>query len=161
CSLVSPPQAGPDGRARYQMLETLQAYGAQMLAEAGEYEDAAQELTRYAVYVAEQAAAGLQTNTPQEAAAARWVGAREGTMRQVLAWALDHDPATAARLAAALGSWWWLRGRLVAQYALLRKISARAERGSDAWCTAQLWLSAAANLCSEHAAMLEQSSALV
>jgi non-specific serine/threonine protein kinase len=27
CSLLSPPQAGPDGRARYQMLETLRAYG--------------------------------------------------------------------------------------------------------------------------------------
>jgi DNA-binding CsgD family transcriptional regulator len=112
--------------------------------------------------VAGQAAAGLQTNTPEEeAAAARWLDAEDATMRQVLAWALDHDPATATRLAAALGSWWWLRGRLAAQYALLRELSARAETGSDDWCAAQFWLSAAANTCSEHAAMLEQSSALV
>ena len=29
-------------------------------------------------------------------------------MRQVLAWAVDHDPAAALRLAVALGRWWWL-----------------------------------------------------
>ncbi len=28
CSLLSPPRAGPDGRTRYVMLETLRAYGA-------------------------------------------------------------------------------------------------------------------------------------
>ena len=161
CSLLSPPQAGPDGRARYQMLETLRAHGAQLLAEAGEHEDAAGTLARYAVEVAEQAAAGLQTNTPDEAAAARRLDAEDATMRKVLAWALDHDPATAARLAGALGSWWWVRGRIAARYALLREISARAETGSDAWCSAQLWLCAAANQCSEHAAMLEHSTALV
>jgi predicted ATPase/DNA-binding CsgD family transcriptional regulator len=161
CSLLSPPQAGPDGRARYQMLETLRAYGARLLAEAGEHEDAAGTLARYAVDVAGQAAAGLQTNTPEEAAAARWLDAEDATMRQVLAWALDHDPAAAARLAAALGWWWWPCGRLDTQYALLREITARAETGSDAWCAAQLWLSYAASHCSEHAAMLEHATALV
>src|SRR5262249_59334272 len=35
CSLLSPPRAGPDGRARYLMLETLRAYGAARLAGAG------------------------------------------------------------------------------------------------------------------------------
>jgi predicted ATPase/DNA-binding CsgD family transcriptional regulator len=161
CSLLSPPQAGPDGRARYQMLETLRAYGARLLAEAGEEGDAAEALARYAVGVAGQAAAGLQTSTAEEAAAARWLDAEDATMRQVLAWAADHDPAAAARLAAALGWWWWPRGRLAARYALLREITARAETGSDAWCAAQLWLSYAASLCSEHAAMLEHSTALV
>ena len=34
-------------------------------------------------------------------------------MRQVLAWAVNHD-AVALRLAEALGWWWWLRGRLAA-----------------------------------------------
>ena len=63
-----------------------------------------------ALQVAEQAAAGLQTSTAEEVAAARWLDAEEAAMRQVLAWAMDHDPATAARLAGALGWWWWLRG---------------------------------------------------
>ena len=36
CSLLVPPRTGPDGRARYVMLETLRAYGLERLAEAGE-----------------------------------------------------------------------------------------------------------------------------
>ena len=60
CSLLSPPQAGPDGRLRYVMLETLRAYGAGQLAEAGEQERAEAALARYALGVAGQAAAGLQ-----------------------------------------------------------------------------------------------------
>ena len=92
------------------MLETLRAYGAGLLAEAGEQDEAAAALARYAVRVAEQAAAGLQTNTAGEPAAARWLDAEDATMRQVLAWAMDHDPDIAARLAAALGWWWMLRG---------------------------------------------------
>jgi len=161
CSLLSPPQAGADGRARYQMLETLRAYGTQKLAEAGEHRDAAGALARYAVEVAGQAEAGLQTNTPREAAAARRLDAEDAMMRQVLTWAAEHDPAAAARLAAALGWWWRLRGRLASQYGLLGEVTARAETGSDDWCAAQLWLSRAAWLRGERAAMLEQSTALV
>jgi hypothetical protein len=116
CSLLSPPQAGPDGRPRYQMLETLRAYGAGLLAGAGELEEAAAALARYAVRVAERAAVGLQTSTPEELAAARWLDAEDAAMRQVLAWALDRDPDTAVRLVAALGWWWLLRGRLPVQY---------------------------------------------
>src|SRR6516164_4909484 len=41
CSLLVPPRAGPDGRPRYGMLETLRAYGGRLLAEAGEFEEAA------------------------------------------------------------------------------------------------------------------------
>jgi hypothetical protein len=142
------------------MLETLRAYGARMLAEAGEEQDAAGALARYAVEVAGQAAAGLQTNGPQEVAAARWLDAEDAMMRQVLAWVAEHDPAAAARLAAALGWWWRLRGRLASQYRLLGEITARAETGSDDWCAAQLWLSLAAAYRGEQAAVLEQSTAL-
>ena len=41
------------------MLETLRAYGAGLLAEAGEHEEAAMALARYALRVAGQAAAGF------------------------------------------------------------------------------------------------------
>ena len=64
CSLLSPPRPGPDGRSRYVMLETLRGYGAGLLAEAGEQDGADAALARYAVRVAEQAAAGMQTHTP-------------------------------------------------------------------------------------------------
>ena len=160
CSLLVPPRAGPDGRSRYSMLETLRAYGSRLLARAGEQDRAAAALAGWALEVAGQAAAGLQTSTAEEAAAARWLDAEEAAMRQVLAWAIDHVPAAAARLAAALGWWWWLRGRLPGQYALLREIAGRAEVGSDGWCWVQAWLAQAADFCANDAAALEHDTAL-
>jgi len=160
CSLLVPPRAGADGRSRYSMLETLRAYGTRLLAQAGEQDQAAAALAGWALAVAGQAAAGLQTSTAEEQDAARWLDAEEAAMRQVLAWAVDHDPAAAARLAAALGWWWWLRGRLPGQYGLLREIAVRAEAGSDGWCWVQIWLAAAANACADRAAMLEHATAL-
>ena len=89
--------------------------------------------------MAEQAAAGLQTSTG-EVAAARRLDAEDATMRQVLAWAMEHDAAMALRLAVALAPWWLLRGRLAGEYPLLREAAGRAEAGSDGWCAAQFWL---------------------
>ena len=106
CSLLVPPQAGLDGRARYQILETLRAYGAGLLAGAGEQDRAAAALAGYALRVAGQAAGDSLGPAAAEVAAARWLDAEDATMRQVLAWAVEHDPAAAARLAAALGGWW-------------------------------------------------------
>jgi predicted ATPase/DNA-binding CsgD family transcriptional regulator/transcriptional regulator with XRE-family HTH domain len=139
CSLLSPPQAGPDGRLRYVMLETLRAYGAGQLAEAGEQEQAEAALARYALGMAEQAAAGLQAGTG-ESAAARWLDAEDATTRQVLAWAMVHDAAVALRLAVALAPWWQLRGRLASQYSLLRRAAECAGTASGRWCAAQIWL---------------------
>jgi non-specific serine/threonine protein kinase len=139
CSLLRPPQAGPDGRLRYGMLETLRAYGAGLLAGAEEQEEAAAALAGYALEMAEQAAAGLQTSTG-EVAAARWLDAWDATTRQVLAWAMDNDVVTALRLAVALALWWSLRGRAAGQYPLLREAADRAVPGSDGWCAAQFWL---------------------
>jgi predicted ATPase/DNA-binding CsgD family transcriptional regulator len=139
CSLLVPPQPGPDGRMRYAMLQTLRSYGAALLAEAREQDQAQVALARYAVRVAEQAAPGLQTSTG-EPAATRWLDAEDATMEPVLAWAVGHDLDTAVRLVVALGWWWLLRGRLVGQQPLLRELAGRAEPGSDQWCAAQFWL---------------------
>ena len=157
---MSAPQAGPDGRARYVMLETLRAYGSGLLAGAGEHDGAAAALAKYTLRVAGQAAAGLQTSTAGEMAAARWLDAEDATVRQVLAWALDRDPATAVRLAAALGWWWLLRGRLPGRYGLLREVAGRAEAGSEDWCAVQLWTILAAVYCSDLAGALDASTAL-
>ena len=143
CSLLVPPRAGPDGRSRYVMLETLRAYAAGLLAQAGEDDGAAAALAGYALLVAEDAAAGMQTGTG-ELAAARWLDAEDANLRQVLAWAMDHDAALALRLAVALAPWWLLRGRLMGGYPLLREAAGRAEPGSDEWCAAQFWLGIAA-----------------
>jgi predicted ATPase len=61
CSLLLPPRPGVDGRSRYAMLETLRGYGAGLLAAAGQQDQAQASLARYAVRVAEQAAAALTT----------------------------------------------------------------------------------------------------
>ena len=135
-------------------------YGSGLLAGAGEHAEAAAALAGYALGVAGQAAAGLQTSTAEEMAAARWLDAEDAAMRQVLAWALDHDPATAVRLAAALGWWWLLRGRLPAQYGLLREVAGCAEAGSEDWCAVQMWTVMAAVYCSDLAGALDAATAL-
>jgi predicted ATPase/DNA-binding CsgD family transcriptional regulator len=144
CSLLVPPRAGPDGRSRYVMLETLRAYGAGLLAEAGEGEAVAGALAGYVLRVAEDAMSGFTAGTG-EVAAARWLDAEDVTMHRVLDWALDnaalsHDAAVAPRLAAALAWWWQIRGRLAGQVPLLRAAIDRAAAGSDAWCAGHTWL---------------------
>ena len=139
CSLLTPPWAGPDGRSRYGMLETLRAYGAGLLTEFGEQDLARAALARYALGVAEEAAAGL-TSITGEPAAARWLDAEDAAMGHALAWAVQHDLDIAARLVTALGQWWVLRGRLAGQQPLLRELAGRAEPGSAGWCAAQFLL---------------------
>jgi non-specific serine/threonine protein kinase len=144
CSLLSPPQAGPDGRLRYVMLETLRAYGAGLLAGAGEQDGADVALAGYALGVAKQAAAGLMDTSTGEADAARWLDAEDAATRQVLTWAMQHDPAVALQLALALAPWWLLRGRLAWQWPLLREAAGHAAPGGGRWCAAHYWLGTAA-----------------
>jgi predicted ATPase/DNA-binding CsgD family transcriptional regulator len=139
CSLLVPPRQGPDGRSRYLMLETLRAYGAARLAETGEHNETAGCLAWYALEVAEQAATGL-ASTAGEAAAASFLDAEDATMHEGLAWALEHDPLAALRLAVAVAPWWRLRGRSVEGTGWLRAAAARGVPGSDLWCAAQFWL---------------------
>jgi predicted ATPase/DNA-binding CsgD family transcriptional regulator len=160
CSLVVPPRPGPDGRSRYVMLETLRSYGAGLLAEAGEQSQAQAALARYAVRVAEEAGAELLTVTG-EPAAARWLDAEDATMGTVLAWAVEHDPDTAARLVTALSLWWLLRGRLAGQEPLLRELAGRAEPGTDGWCAAQLWLGWTAHIAADLPQALQRRAAVI
>jgi predicted ATPase/DNA-binding CsgD family transcriptional regulator/transcriptional regulator with XRE-family HTH domain len=159
CSLLTPPRDGPDGRSRYLMLETLRAYGAGRLAEAGEQDQAAAALAGYALAVAEEASAALQTRSG-ERAAARWLDTESATMRQVLAWATGHDPEVALRLAIALGWWWFLRGRLAGQRPLLAEVTGYAEPGSDLWCAAQFLVAWAAEFSADMAAAVEHFTVL-
>ena len=160
CSLLVPPQPGPDGRPRYAMLDTLRGYGAGLLAQAGEQDQAQGALARYAVRAAGQAAAGLRTvaGTP---AAARWLDAEDTIMAYVLGRAVDHDLETAVRLVTALSWWWVLRGRLAGQQSLLRHLAGRAEPGSDGWCGAQFWLAWAAFDAADLPEALQRCAAIV
>jgi predicted ATPase/DNA-binding CsgD family transcriptional regulator len=159
CSLLVPPRTSADGQPRYVMLETLRAYGARLLTEAGEQDSAAAALAGWALRVAEEASAGLQT-AAGEVAAARRLDAEDSTMRQVLAWAIACDAAAAVRLADALGGWWRLRGRLPSQYRLLSEIAGLAEPGSDRWCAIQGWLGWAAFLAFDRAGALDHFTAV-
>ena len=139
CSLLTPPRPGPDGRARYLMLETLRAFGLDRLAETGEAPQTAAALARYALQVAEQADPAMQTGAG-ELAAARWLDAEEAATQQGLAWTTDHDPAAALHLALALTPWWSLRGRLTPGYEQLYAAAGQVAPEGDEWCTAQLQL---------------------
>jgi predicted ATPase/DNA-binding CsgD family transcriptional regulator len=139
CSLLSPPQVGQDGRFRYVMLETLRAYGAGLLASSQDQGLATTGLARYALAIADQAAAGLQTGSG-ELAAALLLDCEDATMRQVLTWAWPHDRALAARLAVDLARWWFLRGRLASQYSLLGELADGIEQGGEEWSAIHFWL---------------------
>ena len=154
CSLVLPPQTGPDDRSRYGMLETLRAYGAGLLAEAGEEDEASAALAGYAAEMAGEALAEVYTRT-RELDGLRHLDAEDATVQYALAWALEHDPDTAVRLALALATWWGIRGRLASQAPLLTAVAELADAGSDEWCAAHLFLAQVAGLSEDPPAALD------
>jgi len=159
CSLLVPPRVDPDGRTRYAMLETLRTYAAGLLAGAGEDGEAAAALAGYAVKLAAEASLGLQTGTT-EVASLRHLDAEDATMSRALAWAMDHDPGTALRLALALQPWWQVRGRLAGNARLLAAAAEYAAPGSDEWYAARMRLGQAALLSGRAAAALEHFTAV-
>lgn len=139
CSLLTPPAIGPDGRSRYLMLQTLRGYGLSRLQEADEEQEAGAALTAHALHVAEQAAAQMAVRSG-ERPATMWLDAEDAAVHQGLAWAMDHDPYTALRLAVALAPWWWLRGRWIQGSGLLRRAAEQTGPEAGPWYTAHLWL---------------------
>ena len=158
CSLVLPPQTGPDDRSRYGMLETLRAYGAGLLAEAGEEDEVSAALAEYAAEMAGEALADVYTRT-RELDGLRHLDAEDATVRHVLAWALEHDPDTAVRLALALAPWWGIRGRLASQAPLLTAVAELADVGSDEWCAAHMFLAQVAGQTEDPPAALDHFTA--
>jgi len=139
CSLLLPPATGPDGRSRYLMLETLRGYGRGRLREAGEEDEAAAALAAHALHVAERAAGQMSVRSG-ERPAVLWLEAEDAAVQQGLAWALDHDPPAALRLAVALAPWWVVRGRWIQGVGLLRRAIEQAGPAAGARYTAHVWL---------------------
>ena len=125
CSLLTPPWTGPDGRARYLMLETLRAYGRTGWPRPAR-PGAAAAMARYALQVAEQAAAGLAQH--RGGGRRRWLDAEEATIHQALAWATEDDRPSRCGWRSR-----WRRGGTCAagrraRYPLLRALPARLRR---------------------------------
>ena len=160
CSLLSPPRVDPDGRSRYVMLETVRAFGAGLLARAGERDGAVAALAGYALGVAAAAAAGLETSTA-EVAAIRRLDAEDAMMTQALAWAIEQDGAIFVRLAVALAPWRLMRGRAVGRRPLLLAAAGQGAAGSDEWCAAQFWLGVMAADADDAAAAVSHTTAVI
>jgi predicted ATPase/DNA-binding CsgD family transcriptional regulator len=158
CSLVLPPRAGPDDRSRYIMLETLRAYGAGLLAETGEADEVTAALAGYAAEMAGEALAKVYTRT-HELDGLRHLDAEDATLRHVLAWALEHDPGTAVRLALTIAPWWSVRGRLISRASLLTTVAELADAGSDEWCVAHMFLGQVAAQTEDPPAALDHFTA--
>ena len=93
-------------------------------------------------------------------ASLRHFDAEDATVSCALAWAMDHDPGTALRLALALEPWWQIRGRLVGQAPLLAAVAEYAEPAGDEWCLARLGLGQAAGQSGDSAAALAHFTAV-
>jgi tetratricopeptide (TPR) repeat protein len=96
---------GDGAGVRYRLLETVRAYGAERLAEAGEDQALARAHAAWFLELAETAEPELRRRDQL-----RWldrVGAERDNLHAALRWATDSgDADTALRLAAALG-WYW------------------------------------------------------
>ena len=158
CSLVLPPRAGPDDRSRYVMLETLRAYGAALLTETGEEDEVTAALAGYAAEMAGEALAKVYTRT-HELDGLRHLDAEDATLQHVLAWALEHDPGTAVRLALTIAPWWSVRGRLISRASLLTTVAELADAGSDEWCVAHMFLGQVAAQSEDPPAALDHFTA--
>ena len=96
---------GPDGRSRFEMLETIRQYAAQQLVASGEADMTRQ---RHAAYYARLAEAAEQAwDQPVEWDWLRRLVAERDNVRAALRWTLDASDADAAlRFNAALFSYW-------------------------------------------------------
>jgi predicted ATPase/DNA-binding SARP family transcriptional activator len=100
----TPPVVAAGGDpARFRLLETLRAYGAERLAEAGETGAVAARHTAWCLDLAEEAAAHRTARPWLRRVEADYDNLRSALDRAVAA----RDPDTALRLAAALGWYWW------------------------------------------------------
>ena len=101
-----------DGGSRYRLLETLRHFALERLALDGRLADVAELHARHYLAVAESHAPRL--TGPAQAAAMSALRAEEENLRAALVWAgtPDGDRGLGLRLAAALGRYWYVAGRL-------------------------------------------------
>ena len=104
------PVAGPEGRTRCRMLETVRQYAAERLVEAGEGDDARRRHADHLLGLAEQAADFERR--PGQTAWLERMEADHDDLRAALRWCRAHDHGRWVRLALALAWFWLVRGHL-------------------------------------------------
>ena len=97
-----------DAGGRYRMLDTIRAFCAERLAEAGEQDEMRAAHAAFFVELAETAEPYLRRGEQLDWLAR--LGADHGNLMSALRWATNADPALALRMLAAVASYWWLRG---------------------------------------------------
>ena len=104
-------EEGPEGEARYRLLEVLRLYGAERLAETGQVEEVRGRHASYFLTMAERAEPELFSS--QQVA---WMNRLErdyDNFRAAMGWALESDHGeTALRIASSL-TWFWIYHRHV------------------------------------------------
>ncbi|OXM46204.1 BTAD domain-containing putative transcriptional regulator [Amycolatopsis alba] len=96
-------------RDRYRMLETIRAFFAEKLTEAGETEQMRRAHAEHFLALAEEADPLLRTGDQLV-----WLGRLDAAYDDLLAalrWAAEADVRIALRLSASLVTYWWMRGR--------------------------------------------------
>ncbi|MDQ4133037.1 MAG: tetratricopeptide repeat protein, partial [Actinomycetota bacterium] len=112
--LVSKSLVSADTRraeTRFRLLETIRAYAARRLEDAGEKDDVSARHCRWCIELAECGDVELAVDTDPDWL--RKLGAEQDNFRAALRWALLADAADAAlRLTGALVLFWWLEGHI-------------------------------------------------
>ncbi len=128
-SLVVVEPTRVDGEVRYRMLEPIRQYARELLATHGEAEEVYQGYARYYLALAE--AAQPELNGPRQQATLDRLEAEHDNFRAALRWLHERDDAECElRLAAALGTFWRIRGYLAEGRAWLEAICAHRAAGA-------------------------------
>jgi predicted ATPase/DNA-binding SARP family transcriptional activator len=107
-SLVEPAR-GRDGEQRYRLLETIRAYGAERLAQAGEADDIRARHAAYFLAMSQVAEEHLRGHEQLDWLAR--LSAENDNLVAALRWAIDTRQADlAVQLAQTIGAFWLLRG---------------------------------------------------
>src|SRR5262249_5246401 len=120
-----------NGEPRYRMLETIRAYCAERLTEAGEGDQVRRAFATHFLRLAETADPMLRGS--QQHVWMRRLTAEQDNIHAALRWAIDRREVTLAlRFGPALGWFWLLRGQRRESGALAREILAISEAAGEA-----------------------------
>jgi len=95
---------------RFWMLETIGQYAAEKLVESGESEQVRRNHASLFAHVAEEVGEGVVGGSQLESL--DQLETEHDNIRAALAWSLEREPLLGARMAAALGQFWFIRGHL-------------------------------------------------